>query len=658
MRQDDEASRTKQREASRREFLGWGGAVAAGSALAGVSLPQVHAAGDETIRLALIGCGGRGTGAAVNAFKAPGGPVKLWTMGDLFENRLKGSLNRLSKPFKEKVDVPGERQFAGFDAYKKCIDALRPGDIALLTGYTAEEAMAQSLEEMLVEGSAAAAAKLLADRLEVVRQDPRRTFEPVSVEAEYRHKTGGTVWAEVNACFLASDDGTPAGLVGVTRDITARRAMEAELAKAKELAEAANRAKSEFLANMSHEIRTPLTAILGFAELIQESGLCCPECRQRGTCNTRMEVASHIATICGNSRHLLRIINDILDLSQVEAGKMRVDVERCDPVRIADEVVSLLRTQAERKGLSLDVACEGRLPATIESDPARLRQILFNLLGNAVKFTESGGVQVRLELVEAAGGEPRLRFDVADTGLGMSASQVAKLFQPFQQADSSASRRFGGTGLGLAISKRLATILCGSLTVTSELGRGSVFTLELPAGPLDGATARRAEDRPALPGPDDSAPSAAEPRLDGRILLAEDGPDNQRLIRFLLERAGAEVVVVENGQQAVDRALPGTEGSAHDSPGGPDVPDLVLMDIQMPVMDGLEATRRLRAAGCDRPILALTAHAMEQDVAQCLAAGCDAHLAKPIERQAFIATVARFLNAGRAAAMTDDCCQP
>jgi CheY-like chemotaxis protein len=388
---------------------------------------------------------------------------------------------------------------------------------------------------------------------------------------------------------------------------------------------------------MSHEIRTPLTAILGFNEVILSS-------------SREPETLDAAATIQRNGRHLMNVINDILDLSKIEAGKLHVELRACNPYQVVAEVVSLLRVQAVGKGLALRVSCDGPLPQSIQTDAARLRQILLNLVGNAIKFTELGGVDVRLSLEDRPVTKTLLRCDVIDTGIGMTQRQMTEIFQPFQQVDTSASRRFGGTGLGLAISNRLATMLGGDLTAESTSGCGSTFSLRIATGPLHDVplvlpTAEAFAGQSEQPQADRerSAQNFVAPRLRGRVLLAEDGPDNQRLISFLLRKAGAEVVLAENGQQAMEKVLASfpVQGRRYSDEHAPIA--LVLMDIQMPVMDGLQATRRLRQAGYQGPILALTAHAMEQDVQRCLDAGCNAHLAKPIDRQNFLSTVARFL---------------
>jgi len=403
----------------------------------------------------------------------------------------------------------------------------------------------------------------------------------------------------------------------------------------REGAEAANRAKSEFLANMSHELRTPMTAILGFADILAQD-LTDPEKRDAA------------ATIKRNGEHLLEIINSILDLSKIEAGKFETDRAPCSPWQITAEVCSLMRTRAAAKGLQLIVEHKGPLPKTIVTSPLRLRQILINLIGNAIKFTEVGSVRLVTQLVHTSAGEPRLRFDVIDTGIGMTPDEVGLLFTPFVQVTPSTSRQTQGTGLGLAISKRLAELLGGTITVISVPGQGSTFSVTIQIGSLDGVEMLDHLDE-VLPKRCDakreSAPTAT--RLHGRILLAEDGPDNQRLICFLLRKAGAEVTLAENGQVALDKILQGSaqhaDGPQHNTPPF----DVILMDMQMPVLDGYEATRRLRQRGYTGPIIALTAHAMSTDRNKCLAAGCNDYATKPISPAVLLATVARYLPAER-----------
>jgi CheY-like chemotaxis protein len=300
-------------------------------------------------------------------------------------------------------------------------------------------------------------------------------------------------------------------------------------------------------------------------------------------------------------------------------------------------VVSLMRVRADAKGLALKLEYAGPCPETILTDPTHLRQILLNLIGNAVKFTENGEVRIIARLIDYDTPKPMLACEIVDTGIGMTAQQIEALFRSFQQADGSTSRKFGGTGLGLAISKRLAKMLDGDIHVSSEPGKGSTFTLTIATGPLSGvAMLDRPSEAIAAPAPthSDGRPLGSQARLNCRMLLAEDGLDNQRLIAFLLKKAGAEVTLAENGQVAYDEALAArARGEAF---------EVILMDMQMPVMDGYEATRRLRAEGYTHPIVALTAHAMAEDRQQCLDAGCDDYATKPINRDRLINMVVRF----------------
>ena len=388
------------------------------------------------------------------------------------------------------------------------------------------------------------------------------------------------------------------------------------LKRALKRAEAADRAKSEFLANMSHEIRTPMTAILGYAEVLLD------EASRRDAGPEEANPIDVLRTIRRNGDHLLQIINDVLDLSKIEAGKLEIELIPCHPRQLVAEVMTLMRVRAEDKNLQFEHECIGEIPRAIKSDPTRLRQILINILGNAIKFTERGGVKLVVQF-PAAHDDPRLRFDVVDTGIGMTPEQMAKVFDSFSQADSSMTRRFGGTGLGLAISKRLAEMLGGAISVESKLGAGTRLTVCIAAETLEDALAQAA----AATAIDLAQPLAAVPAdapLECRILVAEDGPDNQRLLRRLLEKAGAEVTLVENGQLAMDFALEARDRGARF--------DVILMDMQMPILDGYQATRRLRSMGYQDPIIALTAHAMSTDRQKCLDAGCDDFATKPIEK--------------------------
>lgn len=411
--------------------------------------------------------------------------------------------------------------------------------------------------------------------------------------------------------------------------------LNSELVMARDAAEAANRAKSEFLANMSHEIRTPMTAILGYADLMLDPG--CPP-------DHRLEC---VRTIRRNADHLLAIINDILDISKIEAGKLAVERTRFSPRELVMDVASLMHVRAEEKNLRLIVEFNGTIPGEITSDSVRLRQILLNLAGNAIKFTEVGEVRLLVKLLPAEGEMPqRLCFEVVDTGIGMTPEQVNGLFDKFRQADSSTARKFGGTGLGLAISKRLALMLGGDIAVVSAPGAGSAFRLVLPLSPdteftpseirpAPGPSVERFASAPDFPSNDKSRD--VPPGV--RLLVAEDSADMRHLLTFLLTRGGYETVLAEDGQVAVDLALQA------ECSGRPF--DLIILDMQMPRVDGYTAARLLREQGYDRPIVALTAHAMHDDRQKCLAAGCDDYTTKPIHRDRLLEIVRK--NLGRTA---------
>jgi len=402
--------------------------------------------------------------------------------------------------------------------------------------------------------------------------------------------------------------------------------LEHQTAKAHEMAaqtEMASKAKSEFLANMSHEIRTPMTAILGFTETLLDP------------CLPREEQMRSVQIIRRNGLHLLQIINDILDISKIEAGKLEVERIPCSPVQLIADIQSLMRVRADAKGLGFKFEFAGAIPESIESDPTRLKQILVNLIGNAIKFTEIGSVRVITSLA-ADGPEPMMQFEIVDTGIGMTEEQAGKLFQAFTQADTSTTRKFGGTGLGLSISRRLTEMLGGSITIESTPGLGSTFRITVATGSLEGIDLLDDPNTAMVLLPKAThAASRSDVGLSGyRILLAEDGPDNQRLISFILKKAGAEVMVIENGKLAFEAALGAkNKGAAF---------DCILMDMQMPVMSGYEATTNLRRADYSGTIIALTAHNMAGDREKCIQAGCDDFASKPINRAKLIELIRRY----------------
>jgi PAS domain S-box-containing protein len=406
------------------------------------------------------------------------------------------------------------------------------------------------------------------------------------------------------------------------RDITERKRLTEDLARARRDADAANRSKSEFLANMSHEIRTPMSGILGFAEMLLVKSP--EECAQIGC----------VQIIRRNASHLLELINEILDLSKIEAGQMTVERVSCNLPELLAEVISLMRHRAVVKGLAFGVKFEGPIPRLIRSDPMRLRQILVNLLGNAIKFTESGRIDVRVADEGVGGSDIVLRIDVIDSGIGLLPEQLARLFRPFTQGDESITRKFGGTGLGLTISRQLAKLLGGDVTVKSQPRIGSTFTMKIDGGASAGVQFLRDLTEATLPKTGDHR-TRANIRLRGRVLLVEDGVDNQVLLRMQLSDAGATVIPAMNGEVAVDFAT--TQNF-----------DLILMDMQMPVMDGYAATRELRRRGLTTPIIALTAYAMSEDREKCLAAGCTGYLSKPIDEELLLKTAHQYVGSGHA----------
>ena len=395
-----------------------------------------------------------------------------------------------------------------------------------------------------------------------------------------------------------------------------------ELSAAKDAAEAASRAKTEFLANMSHEIRTPMTAVLGYTELLLAG-------EARGE-----ERAEWSAAVRRNGADLLQLIDGILDISRVEAGQLELHSQPTRLRRVVEDAAAPIAQAAQEKGLEFNFEIDPSCPEVIETDAPRVRQILANLLQNALKFTEHGSVSLWVGRDSAS----TVCFAVRDTGIGIAAKDQEKIFAPFGQADSSHTRRYGGVGLGLSISRRLAGMLHGSLTMSSDLGRGSEFRLTLPApeSAVSDANAARAHARPR-----GEVTSTKQTFPGARVLLAEDGLDNQRLVRAFLRPLEVEVAVVENGAQAVDQALAALDGERPF--------DLVLMDMQMPVMDGYEATRRLRQESYALPIVALTAHAMATDRGRCIEAGCDDYLSKPVDRAALLELVTRFLGERKSA---------
>jgi PAS domain S-box-containing protein len=492
---------------------------------------------------------------------------------------------------------------------------------AQVLGFRPEELVGQSIlkrvppedQPALIDGHH----RLLSDRAQTGVQQLYRM----------RRKDGALVWVEAFGRLVVDDQGA-SRVVSVIRDVSTRiaaeeelkrrglelAAMTAQLSSAKEAAEAANRAKSDFLAGMSHELRTPLNAVIGFADLLLESE---PPADERTRYLKLMREAG---------RTLLTVVNDVLDLSKIEAGALELETLDVDLPALLRTCADLVRPMAEEKGLALRLDLAADLPVWVRIDPTRLRQVLLNLLNNAIKFTEAGMVCLAARITGDHGGVPLVRLSVEDTGIGIPMDRMVRIFRPFGQGDASTTRRYGGTGLGLSISRRLCGFMGGDLQVASEPGRGSVFWTDLPL-PL---SARRQGRR-------NRSGNEAQGLAPGlRILVAEDLVPNQVLVRAVLQRAGATVTVVADGRSALDAVIAADAAAPF---------HLVLMDVQMPGMDGLASARLIRAlpgpAGAI-PILALSAGVLPEEIARCRDAGMEDHVAKPIDAQLLLAAVARW----------------
>ncbi len=440
----------------------------------------------------------------------------------------------------------------------------------------------------------------------------------------------------INSSPIPGAGDKPAGVLVSLDDVTELEHKELELRLARDSAQAANRAKSDFLANMSHEIRTPMNAILGFTELLRRgvgSG-------ENSSAQDRMPHESHqryLNIIHGSGKHLLELINDILDLSKVEAGHLEVESVPCEVHQVVLDVARIMNVKADEKGIALRVVFDSALPAHIHSDPSRLRQVFTNLVGNAIKFTATGEVRISVRVLQSVGPNNALmQIDIADSGIGIPTHRLESIFEPFVQAEASTTRKFGGTGLGLTISRRFARALGGDVVASSQPGVGSVFHVSIATGSLTGATWLQPKDLVALQQRD--AVASAEqvtwrfPKC--KVLVVDDGNENRELVRLVLTDAGIAVIEAENGAVALEQV------AAHQ-------PDLVLMDIQMPVMDGSAATQELRKRGLGLPVLALTANAMKGFEREIESGGFTGHLTKPIDIDHMLATLAHYLGGER-----------
>jgi signal transduction histidine kinase/CheY-like chemotaxis protein/HPt (histidine-containing phosphotransfer) domain-containing protein len=381
-------------------------------------------------------------------------------------------------------------------------------------------------------------------------------------------------------------------------------------------AQEASLAKSHFLANMSHEIRTPMNAIVGFADLLADEDL-------------TGEQKNDVNIIRDSAGNLLTLINDILDFSKIEAGQLDVEMIDCSLTQLLGSLESLTKPHANKKSLDYRIVAIGDVPVRIQSDPYRLLQCLTNLINNAIKFTDQGHVTLKVSLHEETRNDS-IRFDIEDTGIGIAKHRQQAIFESFTQADGSTTRQYGGTGLGLTVTKQLTELLGGTLSVTSKPGAGSTFSLRIPVGmDITGQSFLNRNDRvdPIF----EALQPADSPLFSGTVLVAEDVAASRKMMELILQKLGVDVIVVEDGQQAVQKAL--TEPC-----------DLILMDMQMPRMDGYAATRSLKQQGCPTPIVALTAHAMKGDEQKCVEAGCDGYLTKPIERGELRRLLVKYLS--------------
>jgi PAS domain S-box-containing protein len=484
-----------------------------------------------------------------------------------------------------------------------------------ILGYTEAELLAQTFQALTHPDDLATDLSHVRDLIE-----GRRRF--YQMEKRYFHREGQIVWIRLTASLVRDAGGAPLHFVSQIEDITERKRLEEALAQARDEAVAASRFKSEFLATMSHEIRTPMNGIIGMSGLLMDTPL-----------DAEQQEMGRVIRVSAES--LLSLINDILDVSKIEAGKLRLSPSDFELREVVDGALALLAPQAQAKRLELTCDFDARLAAPFHGDSGRIRQVIVNLVGNAIKFTDAGQVAVTVACVREAGARRAFRLTVRDTGIGIPPKEHGRLFEAFTQVDASSTRRFGGTGLGLAICRQLVTLMGGAIGFDSEPGRGSTFWFELE---LPATRTELRETPPAAEAGDGPVPAAgaAAPHL--RLLVAEDNASNQLVTRMQLAKMGHTVEIVGNGELALERLARERF-------------DAILMDCQMPVLDGYETARRIRAGGVPGldprvPIIALTASATAEDRQKCLAAGMDDFVAKPV-RPAEVAEALRRVMAAR-----------